>query len=120
MSAKRDYIMFLEDIIECAEKINVYTKGITWQKFSEDEKTKDAVIVRIQIVGEAIRNLPSEFKRNYKNIDWKKYIKLRNIYIHNYFGLDSRRLWKTAMNEIPEIKERVLKILEDLKIKKLL
>lgn len=58
MKKGRDYITFLEDIIECSEKIDEYTKGSTEEDFLIDEKTKDAVIVRIQIIGEAVRNLP--------------------------------------------------------------
>lgn len=120
MKKNRDYIMFLEDIIECAEKIDEYIKNFDLKDFDSDEKTKDAVIVRIQIIGEAIKNLPVDFKRKYKDINWKKSIKLRNIFIHSYFGIDCRRLWKTAKIEIPELKEKILKIMGELKINKLI
>lgn len=120
MKKGRDYIMFLEDIVDCAEKIDEYTKDITEQDFSADEKTKDAVIVRIQIIGEAIRNLPADLKRINNDIDWKKSIKLRNIFIHNYFGINCRRLWKTAKIEIPELKKQVLKLMKELKINRLI
>lgn len=120
MKRSRDYIIFLEDIIECAKKIDEYTKNLTEKDFLVDEKTKDAVIVRVQIIGEAIKNLPSDLKKDYKSINWKKSVKLRNIFIHNYFGINSRRLWKTAKEEVPEIKGKITKILEDLRIKKLI
>lgn len=120
MKKGRDYITFLEDIIECAEKIDEYTKSLREDDFIVDGKTKDAVIVRIQIIGEAAKNLPADLKRNHKDIDWKKSIKLRNIFIHNYFGINSRRLWKTAKNQIPDLKNKISKILEDLKVKKLI
>ncbi|MCX6723917.1 MAG: DUF86 domain-containing protein [Candidatus Staskawiczbacteria bacterium] len=120
MKKGRDYITFLEDIIECSEKIEKYMKGLTLEDFLVDEKTKDAVIVRIQIIGEAVKNLPADLKRDYKGIDWKKSIKLRNIFIHNYFGINCKRLWKTAKVEIPDLKNKVSKILEDLKVNKLI
>jgi uncharacterized protein with HEPN domain len=120
MKKSRDYIMFLEDIVECAKKIDEYTKNFTEEDFLVDEKTKDAVIVRIQIIGEAIKNLPADWKRNYEDINWKKSIKLRNIFIHNYFGINGRRLWKTVKTEIPELKEKILKLMKELKINKLI
>jgi uncharacterized protein with HEPN domain len=120
MKKSRDYITFLEDIIECSEKIDEYTRDLTVEDFLTDEKTKDAVIVRIQIIGEAVKNLPPDLKRSHKNIDWKKSIKLRNIFIHNYFGINCRRLWKTAKEDIPDLKNKVSKILDDLKVSKLI
>jgi uncharacterized protein with HEPN domain len=120
MKKGRDYLMFLEDIIECAEKIEEYTKNFTEENFSYDEKTKDAVIVRIQIIGEAIKNLPADLKKSHRDIDWKKSVKLRNIFIHNYFGINCRRLWKTAKIEIPELKEKILKLMKELKINRLI
>jgi len=120
MKKGRDYIMFLEDIIGCAEKIAEYTKDITEKEFLVNEKTKDAVIMRIQIIGEAVKNLPSDLKRKHKDINWKKAVKLRNIFIHDYFGINCHRLWKTAKIEIPDLKEKVLNIFDELKIRGLL
>ena len=120
MKKRRDYIIFLEDIVDSAEKIAEYTKGITEENFLVNEKTKDAVIMRIQIIGEAIKNLPAGLKLRHKEINWKKSVKLRNIFIHEYFGINCHRLWKTAKIEIPDLKEKVLKIFEDAKVKKLL
>ena len=120
MKKGRDYVTFLEDIIDCSEKIDEYTRGFTEEDFSIDEKTKDAVIVRVQIIGEAIKNLPADLKRSYKNIDWKKLIKLRNIFIHNYFGINCRRLWKTIKEDIPELKNKILEILKEMKVNKLI
>jgi uncharacterized protein with HEPN domain len=103
----RNFIMFLEDIVECAEKIDEYTKGITEASFTNNEKTKDAVIMRIGIIGEAIKNLPAGLKKERKEINWKKSVKMRNIFMHVYFGIDCHRLWQTAKKEIPELKEKV-------------
>jgi uncharacterized protein with HEPN domain len=119
MKKNRDYVLFLEDIIDSADKINKYIISLTERDFVSDEKTKDAVIVRIQIIGEAIKNLPADVKRRYKEVDWKKSVKLRNIFTHQYFGINAKRLWKTAKKEIPELRGKVLEILEDLKVKKL-
>ena len=116
----RNFVMFLQDIIDCAEKIDKYTKNITEDDFTNNEQVKDAVIMRIGIVGEAIKNLPAGLKEGHKEINWKKSVKMRNIFMHIYFGIDCHRLWKTAKTDIPDLKEKVLKILEELKTQKLL
>ena len=120
MKKGRDYVMFLEDIVDSAEKISEYIKGITEENFLVDEKTKDAVIMRIQIIGEAVKNLPAEVKVRHKEINWKKSVKLRNIFIHDYFGINCHRLWKTAKIEVPDLKEKIIKIFKDVKVQKLL
>ena len=102
--------MFLEDIVDSAEKIARYTKNITEEDFLVNEQAKDAVIMRIQIIGEAVKNLPTDLKRKHKDINWKKSVKLRNIFIHNYFGINCRRLWKTAKDAIPKIKAAITSI----------
>ena len=117
MKKGRDYITFLEDIIDSSEKIDEYTKGFSVQDFLVDEKTKDAVIVRVQIIGEAVKNLPADFKRKYKDIDWRKSVKLRNIFVHSYFGINSSRLWKTIKEDIPQLKSKIYELLKGLKSK---
>ena len=93
---------------------------ITEEDFLIDGKTRDAVIVRVQIIGEAVKNLPADLKRNHKNIDWKKSVKLRNIFVHNYFGVNSRKLWKTIKVDIPDLKIKISKILKELGVNKLI
>ncbi|MCX6720842.1 MAG: DUF86 domain-containing protein [Candidatus Staskawiczbacteria bacterium] len=116
----RNFAMFLQDIIECAEKIDKYTKNITENDFTKNEQIKDAVIMRIGIVGEAVKNLPAGLKKGHKEVNWKKSVKMRNIFMHVYFGIDCHRLWKTAKVEIPVLKEKVAKILEELNVNKLI
>jgi uncharacterized protein with HEPN domain len=116
----RNFVMFLQDIIDCAEKIDKYTKNITEDNFTNNEQVKDAVIMRIGIVGEAVKNLPAGLKKRHKEINWKKSVKMRNIFMHVYFGIDCHRLWKTAKEEIPDLKEKVFKIFDELKVQGLL
>jgi uncharacterized protein with HEPN domain len=76
--------------------------------------------MRIGIVGEAVRNLPAGLKKEHKEVNWKKSVKMRNIFMHVYFRIDCHRLWKTAKEDIPDLKNKISKMLEDLKANKLI
>ena len=116
----RDFFMYLQDIVESADRIEEYIKNTTEKEFSYHQETKDAVVMRIGVIGEAVKNLPPTIKKHYQEVDWKKTVKMRNIFTHEYFGINYHRLWKTAKHDIPLLKERILEILGDLKIRKLI
>jgi len=111
----RDYIIFLEDIFESAGRIEKYTKGFTKANLSKNQETQDAVIRRFEIIGEAVKNLPAGFKNNHKEIDWRKIAGMRNVLIHEYFGIHINRIWKTVKEDIPDLKSKISKILEESK-----
>ena len=85
---ERDWTLFLKDIRTHAKKIRLYTKDLSMQEFFKDDKTYDAVMRNIQIIGEAIKHLPAEVRKEYKNVDWKKAAGLRDIVVHEYFGIN--------------------------------
>ena len=116
----RDYVIFLEDIFESAEKIENYTKGFTKENLIENQQTQDAVIRRFEIIGEAVKNIPAGFRKNHKEIDWKNMAGMRNILIHEYFGVNINRIWKTIKEYIPDLKSKILKILKESEKHKLL
>ena len=109
---KKDLTIFLLHIFESIEKIEKYTAGITKENFKWDEKTQDAVIKRFEIMGEATKNIPTEFKKKHPQINWKKLADTRNFFIHVYYGIDSHRLWKTIKEENSILKDKISKILE--------
>ena len=116
---KREPIMFLDDIIECVERIEEYTKKMTESEFASDEMTKDAVMRRIGIIGEAVKNLPASIRNNHKEIDWKKIAGMRDVLVHEYFGVASQRVWGAVKKDVPDLKVKISKILKDFKISKL-
>ena len=118
---KKDPIIFLEHIIDCIDKIELKMKDVSMEAFFEDYGIQDIVIRRISIIGEASANLPTDFKKKYSQINWKDIKAMRNILVHEYFGVRVKRVWETVQNDIPELKIKVLKILEtEVKNKKLL
>ena len=91
------------------------------EEFVSDRKTQDAVIMNIGIIGEATKSLPPTIKRKYSDINWKKMVDMRNILVHEYFGINLKKVWKTIQLDIPNIREKVSKVLEtELRNEKLL
>ncbi|MBL8190023.1 MAG: DUF86 domain-containing protein [Acidobacteria bacterium] len=84
----RDYKTCLDDIGEAIGKIGRYTAGLNIETLANDEKTLDAVIRNLEIIGEAVKNVPDEIRQQYPETEWKKVAGLRDILIHRYFGID--------------------------------
>ncbi|MFH1322121.1 MAG: DUF86 domain-containing protein [Bacteroidota bacterium] len=108
---KRDYKLFFEDIIEAIEKIKQYTNNISYNEFIKDNRTKDAVIRNIEIIGEAANNIPEYIKNQYPEIEWHKIIGMRNRLIHAYFGIDYQIVWNIITKQIIEFQIKIRKIL---------
>ena len=85
----RDPKVYLDDILEAITQIESYVEGMDFESFSKDRKTIDAVIRNLEIIGEAARALPDDIKRKTSGIEWHKMIGLRNILIHEYFGVNT-------------------------------
>ncbi|HLD70902.1 MAG TPA: DUF86 domain-containing protein [Negativicutes bacterium] len=118
-SPKRTYIDYLLDIADAMEKIEKFTEGFTLESFREDEKTVFAVVRALEIIGEATTKIPATVKNHHKEIPWKNMAGIRNKLIHEYFGVNMVVVWKTIKEDLPELKIKVAKMLEDLKITKL-
>lgn len=110
--SKRTIELYIEDILNSIEKIEKYTKHTTFEKFSTDEKTIDAVIRNLEVIGEAAKNIPNKNLAKYKDIPWKKIISMRNKIIHEYFGVDTEILWKTIKEDLPKLKNIIKNIIK--------
>jgi uncharacterized protein with HEPN domain len=83
---------------------------MSMQGFFKDSKTYDAVMRNIQIIGEAIKHLPADVRKEYKNVDWKKAAGLRDIVVHEYFGINKDIIWDVIKNKVPELEKEVKNI----------
>ena len=112
----RDPSLFLDDIKTSAAKIMRYTEGTNRAAFETDEKTLDAVVRNLAIIGEAVKKLPAELKDRYTGVEWRKIAGLRDFVIHEYFGIDTEILWDVVSTKIPELLSYVNEIVssEDL------
>ena len=91
---KRDADLLLEDIETAIARIERYVAGLDRDQFLKDEKTVDAVVRNLEIIGEAVRWLPADFKETHASIPWQKVAGLRNRVVHDYFGLDLEIIWQ--------------------------
>lgn len=99
----RNYDLYLDDILASALKIVEFTKGLSYREFRDDAKTFDAVVRNLEIIGEAAKKIPDVLRRTHSEIEWKKIAGLRDILIHEYFGIDAELVWDIVQNKIPKL-----------------
>ena len=107
----KDNKIYLEDIISSIKKIEKYINDISFEEFSDNEMIVDAVVRNLEIIGEAARNLEDDFKEINSHIPWRNMIGLRNIMIHEYFGIALNIIWKIVTDDIPRTKPEILKLI---------
>lgn len=90
---RKEPLIFIQHIQECIYLIEEYTKGFTKEKFKRNIATQDSVIRRLEIIGEALTNIPSDFRKKYPEVSWRHIIAMRNKLIHEYFGIDLDIVW---------------------------
>ena len=101
--SKRPAALFIEDIRESIARIERYTAGLDRAGFEADQKTVDAVVRNLEIIGEAARQLPEELTRRNPQIEWRKIAGLRNRIVHDYFGLDLQMIWQVIRSDLPAL-----------------
>jgi len=108
----RDYKLYLDDIIKATKRIEKYTNGLTLKRLKKDDLTTDGVVRNLEIIGEAVKNIPAGVKDSYPDIEWKKIAGLRDILAHEYFGIDLEILWDIIKNKLPDFKKKIARLLK--------
>ena len=103
--------VYLKDILNSANKILKYSDGLSYEEFNENEMIQDAIIRNLEIIGEAVKNIPGDIRDEYPDLEWKKIAGLRDILIHDYFGVDLEIVWNVVKDKIPQLKRVVENIL---------
>ncbi len=109
--SERAVPLLLDDICAAAEKATRYIAGMSFDDFSQDEKTIDAVVRNLEIIGEAARQLPEAFRDAHREIEWHKVVGLRNRIVHEYFGVDLEIVWQILHHDLPRLHSSVGDIL---------
>jgi len=112
MRDNKDNQVWLRDIIESADLIELYLFGIDESKFFSSIEKQDSIIRRLGIIGEAIKNLSEDFKMQHPKIVWSKAAGMRNILIHEYFDVDLDIAWSTLKNDLPLVKKAIQELLQ--------
>lgn len=107
--------VYLEDILTSISRIEEFIEGLSFENFSKDQKTIDAVIRNLEIIGEAARNVPEGFAGQHSNLPWREMVSVRNKIIHQYFGVDINILWQTIKEDLRGLKNQTQNLLKTLR-----
>lgn len=110
--------VFLKHILKELEFLAKETEGLGFPAFLKDERLTRACARSLEIIGEAVKNLDEEFKRQYDYVEWKKIAGLRDKIIHHYFGVNWDIVWDVLTTKLPEFKAQITKMLQELESKK--
>ena len=98
-------------MLEAADQVDRYTSGQTFQSFSADSRTIDAVVHNMQIIGEAAGHVPDDVQHRYPHVPWSEMRRMRNLLVHVYFGTDVTVVWQTLTEDLPPLKSMLQAIL---------
>jgi uncharacterized protein with HEPN domain len=103
----RDNRFRLQDILDAIDRIGSYVEGMTYADFLADRKTQDAVTRNIEIIGEAARCLTAQFKQEHPSVPWEEIVAMRNVVVHQYFGVLPDVVWDVIENELPALRSQI-------------
>ena len=108
---KKDPKIFLNHILESIGEIEKNLTNLNEVEFYRNVTVQDAIIRRLEIIGEATKNLPKSFKDKHSEVEWRKVAGLRDIIVHEYFGLSLKLIWRITQKDIPELKRKISKVM---------
>lgn len=108
----KDDNVYLNHILESIKYIKAYVKNLDEKYFYKSVSIQDAIIRRIEIIGEASKNISEKFREKHPEIDWSKIIGMRNMLIHEYFNIDLKLTWETTQKDIPDLEKKIKKLLK--------
>ncbi len=109
---KKDPLIFINHILESIANIENFSKGITKDELPKSVLKQYAIVRAIEIIGEAVKNIPKDFTSKYSEIPWKKIAGMRDKIIHQYFDIDFNLVWLVLEDDLPDLKKKIKRILE--------
>jgi uncharacterized protein with HEPN domain len=110
--SKRDPGLLIADILESIARIQRYVAGMDYNAFLADERTCDAVVRNVEIIGEASKQMPEEFKQAHATLPWHQMVGMRNRIVHDYTGVDLAIVWEVARNALPGLQTQIEALVE--------
>ena len=112
--SRRSVRLLLDDMLEATERIERYVAGMDQPAFLADEKTSDAVVRNLEILGEAAAHVPDEFRARTPELEWPRIVGLRNRVVHGYFAVDLELVWRNAVSDLPVLASRLRRLRDSL------
>ena len=110
MAEQRSIEHFIDDILECIERNEQYSEGLSESDFVSNTEKQDATLRRLEVIGEAVKNIPEIVRKNFPDIPWRKIAGLRDIVIHAYFGIKPERIRKIIKQDLPSLKIQITQV----------
>jgi uncharacterized protein with HEPN domain len=107
----RDWRFRVRDIVAAIEAAVEYAGDMTFEEFTADQRTRDAVIRNLMTMGESVRWIPGPIRERHPNVPWTTMRGVRNVVVHEYFGVDDRILWNTVVHDLPPLLPRLQAVL---------
>jgi len=104
---KKDVNVFLGHILEAIVDIESFIRNVKKETFLKNKEKQNAVVRSLEVIGEAVKNIPDDFRKKNNNIPWKEIVGMRDKIMMNYFGIDLELIWKTIKRDIPELKKEL-------------
>jgi uncharacterized protein with HEPN domain len=103
---------YLRHILVEVEYLLVQSQGLSFDRFASDETLRRAFVRSLEIIGEAVKNLPEEFRASHPEVEWRPIARMRDRLIHGYFGVDYQIVWDVVQEKLPELKRNIQKIID--------
>lgn len=108
---EREFKLFLEDMLESMNLIDEYVHDLSFEQFKKNRMAVDAVVRNLEIIGEAANKIPSKIKEDNTELPWRQMYGLRNMVIHEYFGIDYEIIWEIVTKKLPANKQSLIQMI---------